>query len=166
MSDPDTSAPKAPPSDDAPKPGVFLSYSDCRRMNCGLNWDADTNKAKPVDLDLCYAIYDEYGRLINVVSGKNGTRSNESGSMYHTGDEIDGAYEDDDERLSLDLFAILRVVDSMQLTAKHKVATPVNWKHGEDVIIAGSVTDEDAKKLYPEGWKAPRPYLRVVKQPG
>jgi len=61
---------------------------------------------------------------------------------------------------------ILRVLDSMQLTAKHKVATPVNWKHGEDVIIAGSVTDEDAKKLYPEGWKAPRPYLRVVKQPG
>ncbi len=61
---------------------------------------------------------------------------------------------------------ILRVVDSMQLTAKHKVATPVNWKHGEDVIIAGSVTDEDAKKLYPNGWKAPKPYLRVVKQPG
>ncbi len=60
---------------------------------------------------------------------------------------------------------ILRVVDSMQLTAKHKVATPVNWKHGEDVIIAGSVTDEDAKKLYPNGWKAPKPYLRVVKQP-
>ena len=60
---------------------------------------------------------------------------------------------------------ILRVVDSMQLTAKHKVATPVNWKHGDDVIIAGSVSDDDAKKLFPAGWKAPKPYLRVVKQP-
>jgi alkyl hydroperoxide reductase subunit AhpC len=60
---------------------------------------------------------------------------------------------------------ILRVLDSMQLTAKHKVATPVNWKNGEDVIIAGSVSDEDAKKIYPAGWKAPKPYLRIVKQP-
>ena len=60
---------------------------------------------------------------------------------------------------------ILRVVDSMQMTAKHKVATPVNWKHGEDVIIAGSVSDDDAKKLFPQGWKAPKPYLRIVKQP-
>jgi len=60
---------------------------------------------------------------------------------------------------------ILRVLDSMQLTAKHKVATPVNWKQGEDVIIAGSVSDEDAKTLFPGGWKAPKPYLRVVKQP-
>ena len=60
---------------------------------------------------------------------------------------------------------VLRVIDSLQLTAKHKVATPVNWKQGEDVIIAGSVSDEDAKKVYPEGWKAPRPYLRIVPQP-
>jgi alkyl hydroperoxide reductase subunit AhpC len=60
---------------------------------------------------------------------------------------------------------ILRVLDSMQLTAKHKVATPVNWKQGEDVIIAGSVSDDDAKKLFPAGWKAPKPYLRIVKQP-
>jgi alkyl hydroperoxide reductase subunit AhpC len=60
---------------------------------------------------------------------------------------------------------ILRVLDSMQLTAKHKVATPVNWKHGDDVIIAGSVSDEDAKTLFPGGWKAPKPYLRLVKQP-
>jgi hypothetical protein len=60
---------------------------------------------------------------------------------------------------------VLRVVDSLQLTAKHKVATPVNWKHGEDVIIAGSVTDEDAKKQYPQGWKAPKPYIRIVPQP-
>ena len=60
---------------------------------------------------------------------------------------------------------ILRVLDSIQLTAKHKVATPVNWKPGEDVIIAGSVSDDDAKKAYPQGWKAPKPYLRIVPQP-
>jgi thioredoxin-dependent peroxiredoxin len=60
---------------------------------------------------------------------------------------------------------IARVLDSMQMTAKHKVATPVNWKPGEDVIIAGSVSDEDAKKLFPQGWKAPKPYLRIVRQP-
>ncbi|WGJ16070.1 peroxiredoxin [Methylocapsa sp. D3K7] len=60
---------------------------------------------------------------------------------------------------------VLRVIDSLQLTAKHKVATPVNWKQGDDVIIAGSVTDDDAKKIYPQGWKAPRPYLRIVPQP-
>ena len=60
---------------------------------------------------------------------------------------------------------ILRVLDSMQLTAKHKVATPVNWQDGDKVIIAGSVSDEEAKKIYPEGWDAPRPYLRIVPQP-
>ena len=60
---------------------------------------------------------------------------------------------------------VLRVIDSMQLSAKHKVATPVNWKDGDDVIILGSVSDEDAKKQYPQGWKAPKPYLRIVPQP-
>jgi thioredoxin-dependent peroxiredoxin len=60
---------------------------------------------------------------------------------------------------------VLRVIDSLQLTAKHKVATPVNWKQGEDVIIAGSVSDEEARKQYPQGWDAPRPYLRIVPQP-
>ena len=60
---------------------------------------------------------------------------------------------------------VLRVIDSIQLTVKHRVATPVNWKPGEDVIIAGSVSDEEAKKIYPRGWKAPRPYLRIVPQP-
>jgi alkyl hydroperoxide reductase subunit AhpC len=60
---------------------------------------------------------------------------------------------------------VLRVIDSMQLTAKHKVATPVNWKRGDDVIIAGSVTDDEARKTYPQGWKAPRPYIRIVPQP-
>jgi len=61
---------------------------------------------------------------------------------------------------------IVRVLDSLQLTAKHKVATPVNWKPGEDVIIAGSVSDADAKTLFPDGWKAPKPYLRITRQPG
>jgi len=60
---------------------------------------------------------------------------------------------------------VLRVLDSIQLTAKHKVATPVNWKQGEDVIIVPSVSDEEAKAKYPQGWKAPRPYLRIVPQP-
>jgi thioredoxin-dependent peroxiredoxin len=60
---------------------------------------------------------------------------------------------------------IVRVVDSLQLTAKHQVSTPANWKPGEDVIISGSVSNEQAKQKYPEGWKAPRPYLRIVKQP-
>ncbi len=60
---------------------------------------------------------------------------------------------------------VLRVLDSIQLTAKHKVATPVNWKPGEDVIIVTAVSDEEAKQKYPGGWKAPRPYLRIVAQP-
>ena len=61
---------------------------------------------------------------------------------------------------------ILRVIDSLQLTAEHQVATPVNWKHGDDVIILAAVSDEEAKKRYPDGWKAPRPYIRIVPQPG
>lgn len=60
---------------------------------------------------------------------------------------------------------LLRVIDSLQLTANHKVATPANWEPGEDVIIAGSVSDEEAKKVYPNGWRAPRPYMRFVPQP-
>jgi alkyl hydroperoxide reductase subunit AhpC len=60
---------------------------------------------------------------------------------------------------------VLRVIDSLQLTASHKVATPVQWKHGDDVIIAGSVSDDEAKNVYPKGWRAPRPYIRVVPQP-
>jgi alkyl hydroperoxide reductase subunit AhpC len=60
---------------------------------------------------------------------------------------------------------VVRVIDSLQLTAKHKVATPANWQQGDDVIIAGSVSDEQAKETYPDGWKAPRPYIRIVPQP-
>jgi alkyl hydroperoxide reductase subunit AhpC len=60
---------------------------------------------------------------------------------------------------------VLRVVDSLQLTAKHRVATPANWKQGEDVILTGGVTNDEAKKLYPQGWKEPKPYIRIVPQP-
>ena len=60
---------------------------------------------------------------------------------------------------------VLRVIDSLQLTARYRVATPVNWQQGEDVIIAGSVSDEEAKTIWPQGWNAPRPYIRIVPQP-
>ena len=60
---------------------------------------------------------------------------------------------------------VLRVIDSLQLTAKHKVSTPVNWKDGDDVIIAGSVSNDEAKELWPDGWQEPRPYIRIVSQP-
>jgi alkyl hydroperoxide reductase subunit AhpC len=60
---------------------------------------------------------------------------------------------------------VLRVIDSLQLTAKHKVATPVNWREGDDVIIAGSVSDDEAKETYPDGWDSPKPYIRIVPQP-
>jgi len=61
---------------------------------------------------------------------------------------------------------ILRVIDSLQLTSQYAVATPVNWQQGEDVVIAGSVSDEDAKERFPQGWKSPKPYLRITPQPG
>jgi thioredoxin-dependent peroxiredoxin len=60
---------------------------------------------------------------------------------------------------------ILRVIDSLQLTANHRVATPANWRPGEDVIIAGSVTNDEARKIYPDGWREPKPYMRIVPQP-
>ena len=60
---------------------------------------------------------------------------------------------------------VLRVIDSLQLTASHKVATPVNWKQGEPVIIAGSVSDDAAREIYPDGWESPKPYIRIVPQP-
>ena len=60
---------------------------------------------------------------------------------------------------------VLRVIDSLQLTAQHKVATPAQWQQGDDVIIAGSVSNEEAKEIYPDGWEEPRPYIRIVPQP-
>jgi alkyl hydroperoxide reductase subunit AhpC len=83
--------------------------------------------------------------------------------MVRTEDHADDRLSDDhrpecDERL--------RRIDSLQLTASHKVATPVNWEPGEDAIIAGSISDDEAKKVYPNGWRAPRPSIRFVPQPG
>jgi alkyl hydroperoxide reductase subunit AhpC len=60
---------------------------------------------------------------------------------------------------------ILRAIDALQLGAKHRVSTPADWKQGEDVILGGAITDDEAKKLYPQGWKSPKPYIRVVPQP-
>jgi len=60
---------------------------------------------------------------------------------------------------------VIRVIDSLQLTAGHRVATPVNWRHGDEVIIAGSVSDDEAREIYPDGWESPRPYIRIVPQP-
>ena len=60
---------------------------------------------------------------------------------------------------------VLRVLDSLQLTAKHRVATPANWHQGEDVILTGAITDDEAKKLYPGGYKQPKPYIRIAPQP-
>jgi thioredoxin-dependent peroxiredoxin len=60
---------------------------------------------------------------------------------------------------------VLRVIDSLQLSAKHRVSTPVNWKPGEDVVISGAVSDEEARGIYPDGWKSPKPYIRIVPQP-
>jgi alkyl hydroperoxide reductase subunit AhpC len=60
---------------------------------------------------------------------------------------------------------VLRVIDSLQLTAKHRVATPVNWRAGEDVIITSAVPDTEARELYPDGWRSPLPYMRIVRQP-
>ncbi|MGH9271662.1 MAG: peroxiredoxin, partial [Ilumatobacteraceae bacterium] len=60
---------------------------------------------------------------------------------------------------------VVRVIDSLQLTAQHQVSTPANWQQGDDVIISGSVSDDQAKEIYPDGWDAPKPYLRIVKQP-
>ena len=60
---------------------------------------------------------------------------------------------------------ILRAIDALQLGAKHRVSTPADWKQGEDVILGGAISDEEAKQLYPQGWKAPKPYIRIVPQP-
>jgi alkyl hydroperoxide reductase subunit AhpC len=60
---------------------------------------------------------------------------------------------------------VLRALDSVQLTAKHQVATPVNWQHGDDVVIVAAVSDEAAKAKYPDGWKSPKPYMRIVPHP-
>ena len=107
------------------------------------------------------------GRIGQHVGGPDGHGQHDRAHVYrHRPRQEDQA----DDQLSDDHGPQLRRgaarIDSLQLTAKHRVATPVNWKQGEDVIIAGSVSDDEAKKIYPDGWKSPKPYIRIVPQPG
>lgn len=91
---------------DPTQDGKYLSFTDCRKIHCGLSWDPDGETAADVDLDLLYATYDEYGRMMSCVSGKDGITTDASGSIYHSGDDANGADTGDDERITLDLFSI------------------------------------------------------------
>src|ERR1700716_1859451 len=124
----------------------------------------------PIIGDSAFAVSKLYGMLPADVSGEPGARTPADNQTVRNVFVIGP-----DKKVKLILVypmttgrnfdEVLRVIDSLQLTAKHKVATPVNWKHGEDVIIAGSVSDDDAKKQYPQGWKSPKPYIRIVPPP-
>jgi alkyl hydroperoxide reductase subunit AhpC len=139
-------------------------------------WAADIAETQgyapnfPIIGDIDYTVAKLYGMLPASVSGDPTQRTPADNQTVRTVFVIGP-----DKKIKLQLAypmttgrnfdEVLRVIDSLQLTAKHKVATPVNWKQGDDVIIAGSVSDEDAKKQYPDGWKAPKPYIRIVPQP-
>src|SRR6201988_3638794 len=124
----------------------------------------------PMIADVDFNVSKLYGMLPAAVSGDPAKRT---AAANKTGGNVFGIGPDKKIKLILvypmttgrNFDEVLRVIDSLQLTARHKVATPVNWKSGEDVVIAGSVSDDDAKKQFPAGWKAPRPYLRIVPQP-
>ena len=140
------------------------------------NWAADIKETQgfapnyPMIADVNYNVSKLYGMLPAPVSGDPTNRTPADNQTVRNVFVIGP-----DKKIKLILVypmttgrnfdEVLRVIDSLQLTFKHKVATPVNWKQGEDVIIAGSVTDDDAKKQYPQGWKAPKPYIRIVPQP-
>ena len=124
----------------------------------------------PIISDAGFAISKLYGMLPAEVSGDPGSRTPADNQTVRNVFIIGP-----DKKVKLILVypmttgrnfdEVLRVIDSLQLTAKHKVATPVNWRPGDEVIIAGSVSDDEAWQRYPEGWKAPRPYIRIVPQP-
>ena len=124
----------------------------------------------PIIGDADFNVSKQYGMLANDISGDPGDRTPADNQTVRNVFVIGP-----DKKIKLILIypmttgrnfdEVLRVIDSLQLTAKHKVATPVNWKQGEDVIIAGSVSDDEAKETYPEGWKSPKPYIRIVPQP-
>ena len=124
----------------------------------------------PIIGDADYEVSKLYGMLSNDVSGDPASRTPADNQTVRNVFVIGP-----DKKVKLILVypmttgrnfdEVLRVIDSLQLTAQHKVATPVNWQQGDDVIIAGSVSDEDARKTYPQGWKAPKPYIRIVPQP-
>jgi alkyl hydroperoxide reductase subunit AhpC len=139
-------------------------------------WAADIQETQgfapnyPMIGDVDYNVSKLYGMLPAAVSGDAGKRTAADNQTVRNVFIIGP-----DKKIKLILVypmtvgrnfdEVLRVIDSLQLGAKHKISTPVNWKPGEDVIIAGSVTDEDAKKQYPGGWKSPKPYIRIVPQP-
>jgi len=124
----------------------------------------------PIIADPDFAISKLYGMLPADVSGDPGERTPADNQTVRNVFVIGP-----DKKIKLILIypmttgrnfdEVLRVVDSLQLTAKHKVATPAQWKQGDDVIIAGSVSDEEARETYPDGWESPRPYIRIVPQP-
>jgi len=124
----------------------------------------------PIIGDADFNVSKQYGMLANDISGDPGDRTPADNQTVRNVFVIGP-----DKKIKLILVypmttgrnfdEVLRVIDSLQLTAKHKVATPVNWKQGEDVIIAGSVSDDEAKETYPDGWESPKPYIRIVPQP-
>jgi len=124
----------------------------------------------PIIGDSDFAVAKLYGMLPAEVSGEAGARTPADNQTVRNVFVIGP-----DKKIKLILIypmttgrnfdEVLRVIDSLQLTEKHKVATPANWKPGEDVIIAGSVSNEQAKEIYPDGWKEPRPYIRIVPDP-
>jgi alkyl hydroperoxide reductase subunit AhpC len=124
----------------------------------------------PIIGDGDFTVSKLYGMLPSDVSGDPGERTPADNQSVRNGC---GGGPDKTGKLILgypmttgrNFDEVLRVIDSLQLTAAHKVATPVNWRQGEDVIIAGSVSDEQAKETYPDGWDSPKPYIRIVPQP-
>jgi len=140
------------------------------------SWSSDIKETQgfapnyPMIGDVDYNVSKLYGMLPASVSGDSGVRTAADNQTVRNVFVIGP-----DKKVKLILVypmttgrnfdEVLRVIDSLQLTARHKVATPVNWQQGDDVIIAGSVSEDDAKKQYPQGWKAPKPYIRIVPQP-
>jgi alkyl hydroperoxide reductase subunit AhpC len=124
----------------------------------------------PIISDADFAVSKAYGMLPAEVSGDPGDRTPADNQTVRNVFVIGP-----DKKIKLILVypmttgrnfdEVLRVIDSLKLTAEHQVATPVNWKEGEDVIIAGSVSNDQAKEIYPDGWEEPRPYIRIVPQP-
>jgi tellurium resistance protein TerZ len=102
---------------------IYLGYSECRRIHCGLGWEPGQDIETGADLDLVYVMYDEYGRHIDTVSGKDGIRSNASGSIYHTGDDSAGADSGDDERITMDLLGLPQAIHylfiAVEIRSKH-----------------------------------------------
>ena len=158
------------------KRGVKIIGLSVDPVDRHVGWAADIKETQgfapnyPLIADTDYNVAKLYGMLPASVSGDPTTRTPADNQTVRTVFVIGP-----DKKIKLHLAypmttgrnfdEVLRTIDSLQLTAKHKVATPAQWQQGDDVIIAGSVSDEEAKKVYPDGWKAPRPYLRIVPQP-